>query len=160
MNGNGDDMIVLDVQRDCRGRVPPMLRFPAPHAASMSPMDNCNASALVPVRKSSNGVQSPRHLRLVVTIGCGKPFSCTFSGPGTLWARIEPETAPKSGRPATTYSLNAHCPSNDVCSPRPNRSKTCDGFPTTRRGFSRLLIRIARLSGSQGVDGKEPGCLN
>jgi hypothetical protein len=31
-----------------------------PHATSMSRMDNCNGSALVPARKSSFGVQSPR----------------------------------------------------------------------------------------------------
>src|SRR5262249_50992271 len=62
-------------------------------------------------RRSLVRIQSPRHLRLVVTTGYGKPFLFIFSGPGTLWARIEPETAPKSGRLATTYSLIVHCPS-------------------------------------------------
>jgi len=87
-----------------------------------------------------------------VTAGYGKPFSFTFSGLATLWARIEPETAPKSRRPTTTYSLNAHCRSHSVCSTRPIRSTTCDGFSSASRRFSRPLIRIARLSGNQGVD--------
>jgi hypothetical protein len=33
------------------------------HAASMSPVDNCNVSALIPPRKSSNGVLSSRLIR-------------------------------------------------------------------------------------------------
>jgi hypothetical protein len=39
-------------------------------------------------------------------MGYGKPFLFTFTGPGTFWARIEPETAPELRRPATKYSLN------------------------------------------------------
>ena len=73
-------------------------------------------------RRSLVRIQSPRLLRLVVTRRYGKPVSFTFSGPGTLWARIEPETAPKSRRPATTYSLNADCRSHTVCSTRPDRA--------------------------------------
>jgi hypothetical protein len=38
----------------------PQLGLPAPHAASMSPTHNCNVSDLIPARKSSNRVLSPR----------------------------------------------------------------------------------------------------
>jgi hypothetical protein len=38
----------------------PQLDFPTPHADSMSQMDNCNVSDLIPPRKSSIAVQSPR----------------------------------------------------------------------------------------------------
>ena len=96
-------------------------------------------------------IQSPRHLRLVVTTGYGKPFLFTFLVLGTLGARIEPETAPKSRRPTTTCSLNAHCRSHAVCSTRPNRSMTCDEFSSASRRFSWPLIRDsawARISRS------------
>ena len=61
-------------------------------------MDAVLGAALTPrmgFRRSLVRIQSPRHLRLVVTTGYGKPFSFTFSGPGTLWALIEPEICSK-----------------------------------------------------------------
>src|SRR5262249_36282900 len=39
-------------------------------------------------------------------------FLLTFSGPGTLWARTEPETASELRGPATTCSFTAYRRSN------------------------------------------------
>src|SRR5262249_26695335 len=49
-----------------------------PHATSMSRMNNCNSSALVPARKSSNGVQSPR-------LQCHCPVTATYLQYETGW---------------------------------------------------------------------------
>src|SRR5215469_16977500 len=102
-------------------------------------------------RRSLVRIQSPRHLRLVVTTGYGKPFSFTFSGPGTLWARIEPETAPKPQSFCHHIQVERSLPVASVCSTRPNLSTTCEGLSTASRRFSRPPIRIAHLSGNQGV---------